>query len=71
MLSTKFTKVAQKCIPLTRAAFVTQRLTQQTVMQAQMGMLQMQQFRNFSSFDLIEKASQKLDKAVEGEIKYE
>ena len=49
---------------ITQAMFLNQRTM------TQFGMMQMAQ-RSFASFDTIEKAAQKLNKALDSEIKYE
>ena len=64
-------KIARVAAPLSKAV-KAQNLMQmgRVAMAPQMNIFQMQA-RSFASFDQIEKATQKLDKALEGEIKYE
>ena len=64
-------KDAKMALPLSRAVKAQNMLQMSRVaMSGQASIMQMQA-RNFASFDQIEKATQKLDKALEGEIKYE
>lgn len=73
MLATKAKTLSKLIGPVTRFnAMKTNQVMMRnsTIMNSNM-LFKMQQMRSFASFDTIEKSGAKLDKALEGEIKYE
>ena len=68
MFANRFRSVARLAAPVSRMHAA---VAQQALFQAQSASMLSMQMRTFASFDQIEKSAQKLNKALESEIKYE